>query len=31
MAEKLQNTENAEYLFADWQETIIWSCLKKVM
>lgn len=31
MAEKLQNTENAEYLFAGWQETIIWSCLQKVM
>ena len=28
---EVQRTENAAPLFAGWQETIIWSCLQKVM
>lgn len=31
MIEKLQDTKKAEHLFAGWQETIIWSCLQKIM
>lgn len=28
---KLENTNKAEKLFSGWEETIIWSCLQKVM
>lgn len=28
---KLENTKNAEVLFAGWEETLIWSCLQNVM
>lgn len=31
MAVKLENTQKAEDLFGNWQETLIWSCLQKVM
>lgn len=31
MAVYLEKTEKARKLFGDWQETIIWSCLEKVM
>ncbi len=31
MIEKLINPGRAEILFASWQETMIWSCLKNVM
>ena len=28
---ELENTERAAGLFDGWQETLIWSCLQKVM
>lgn len=31
MIYKLEDTTKAEHLFANWEETIIWSCLQKVM
>jgi len=31
MIYKLEDTAKAEQLFGDWQETMIWSCLQKVM
>ena len=31
MVFELQNTTKAEHLFDGWQETLIWSCLQKVM
>lgn len=31
MIYKLENTDTAAGLFADWKETIIWSCIQKVM
>lgn len=31
MIYKLKDTKKAEELFANWQETIIWSCLQKIM
>ena len=31
MPVKLKDTMKAKKLFGDWQETLIWSCLQKVM
>lgn len=31
MIQKIQDTSKASHLFADWEETIIWSCLQGVM
>ena len=31
MMEKVKNTASVEQLFADWQETVIWSCLAGTM
>lgn len=31
MIRKLDNTQLAEQIFGDWQETLIWSCLQHVM
>lgn len=31
MTERLVNTQKAETLFGDWQETLIWSCLQNIM
>ncbi len=31
MITRLEETHRAAHLFGDWQETIIWSCLQKVM
>ncbi len=31
MIVRLKETEKAAHLFEGWQETIIWSCLQKVM
>ena len=31
MIVRLKETEKADHLFEGWQETIIWSCLQKVM
>lgn len=28
---KLNDTQKAEKIFGDWQETLIWSCLQKIM
>lgn len=31
MIQKLENTQLAQQIFGDWQETLIWSCLQNVM
>lgn len=31
MAEKLMDTKKAESLFGKWEETLIWSCLQRIM
>lgn len=31
MIHKIKNTHSVASIFADWKETIIWSCLEGVM